>query len=162
MGVLAPVRGRPSTGASGRRDRKDAGRRYSVRTAGGGCREPVRIASFAQRETKGGACAGLRFHPNVSSVAIHNLVANGQSGSRALVFVIRVQALKQAEDAAAVFGGDADSVIAHAKDRRPVLIAGEDVDFWWSSRPPEFQRVVDELLKELHQAGGICANRRQP
>ena len=94
---------------------------------------------------------GCDSHPNPSTVAIDDPLADGQPDARARILLAAVQALKDQEDAILVLCVDADAVVADGKVPQVAFTLGVDVDFW-RRRAAKLQGVADQVLKNLGQA----------
>ena len=64
---------------------------------------------------KGRSLPDLRFHPDASSVAFHNLFADRQSDAGTGILLPAVKPLKDDEDALGVLRGNANAVVLTEK-----------------------------------------------
>ena len=69
-----------------------------------------------EREEKRRAFAELRFHPHRAAGLLDDPAADGQPDPGAGIFVARVEALEDGEDAMEILRLDADAVVANGKD----------------------------------------------
>src|SRR5262249_13173514 len=77
--------------------------------------------SFLQGEIEGRPPTGGRLDPDFAMVALDDLLDDRQArAGAAAVLVAAVQALEDAEHGVLVLFRDADAVVAHVEDRRPV------------------------------------------
>ena len=79
-------------------------------------------------EAKGGAVAHLGLHPDASSVAFDDSLADRQAHARARVLVAPVQAVEDLEDSPGMFRSDADAVVPDGEDPGLVLPLCTDVN----------------------------------
>src|SRR3954462_12236492 len=118
--------------------------------------------SFLQGEIEGRPLAGGGLDPDSAMVALDDLLDDRQArAGAAAVLVAAVQALEDAEHGVVVFFRDADAVVAHVEDRRPVrILPPADLD-------PFLRLVVvlhgvdDEVVEDLAHADAVGTHRRQ-
>src|ERR1039458_10476459 len=107
------------------------------------------VTSNGNREVKRGAAPGLRFHPDATPTALHDLLADGQPDARAGVLFVGVQPLEDREDTLGILGLDSDAVIADGKNPFISLLLGRNVNP--GRLDVELDGVPDQVLKQLHQ-----------
>src|ERR1700682_2329533 len=66
-------------------------------------------------ELEAGTGAGLRLHPDLPAIALHDLLADGQADAVTRIFSAGVQTLKDNKNVFRILGRDPDSVIVHAE-----------------------------------------------
>src|SRR3954454_13807507 len=118
--------------------------------------------SFLQGEIEGRPLAGGRLDPDSAMVALDDLLDDRRArAGAAAVLVAAVQALEDAEHGVAVLFRDADAVVAHVEERRPVrALPPADLD-------PLLRLVVvlhgvdDQVLEDLADADAVGAHRGQ-
>src|ERR1043166_7732651 len=93
-------------------------------------------------EIEGGATFRHRFHPDASTVTLHNFLADGQTDTRTGIRAAAVQTLKQHENAFRVFRCNTDAIVAHGELPEAVAFGHADVNLR-NSVAAEFYRVGD-------------------
>src|SRR4051794_20490286 len=88
--------------------------------------------------------------PDAPAVAVHYALADGEADAGALVFLARVEALEDLEDAVRVARLDPDPVVADREAPPGALLLRVDLDARWL-RATELQRVGQEVLEHLSQ-----------
>src|SRR6266566_3557041 len=112
------------------------------------------------RKHKRRSFSGLCFHPDLSSVAFHDLSANGQADARARILLGGVQALKHLKDTFGILWSDADSVVLNGKEPLVTVWFGSHMDFR-RAFVAVFDGVPNQVLEQLHKLPGICEDWRQ-
>src|SRR5262249_11999024 len=85
-------------------------------------------ASVRQGDVESGTLIERRFQPHTALMILHDLTANGESESGALVLLIAVKAFERIEDLLVIPGVDSDPVVANAEDPLPACEPGFHVD----------------------------------
>src|ERR1022692_1043506 len=118
------------------------------------------LAVSRNTEEKCRSMSGCGLHPDLASVALHNFLADGEPDASAGKLFGTVQALEEDENALGVLRLDANAVITHRKD--PAVSFPDCGNVHPGRvRAPEFDAIADQVLKELHQLGGIRLDYRQ-
>src|SRR5271163_121485 len=100
-----------------------------------------------QGELESGAGTRLRLGPDLSTVELDDLLADGQADAVARVFTAGVQTLKGKKDAFQILGGNSDSVILHAEE--PVFAGFFNIHGNYRLRfVAELDGVADEILED--------------
>src|SRR2546421_248175 len=109
----------------------------------------VQWAAMGNGELEGSAAPGFRFHPDSSTLALDNLLAQRQTDASAGNF-LSVQPFEHAEDAVFVLRFDTDSIVPHCKTPRFRIFLRRDVD---GGRFPGsvLDRIGNQVLEKLHQ-----------
>src|SRR6266436_677316 len=68
-----------------------------------------------QGELEAGTGTGLRFHPDLSAIALDDFFADGQADAVSRIFRARVQTLEDNEDVFRELRRNSNSVIAHGE-----------------------------------------------
>src|SRR5207248_129685 len=103
-----------------------------------------------QGEEEGAALVQHRFDPDATAVALDDLLADAQAETCPRILRARVHATfltNFLEEFFQVVRLDADAIVPHSEQPRPVLRLGADVD---PDRPvaAEFEGIVDEVLQD--------------
>src|SRR2546430_5063964 len=86
---------------------------------------------------------------------LHDTLADGQPHARPGIFRTIVQPLKNLEYPSAVFRIQAYSVVTHAELPFTIVLLRPDMQHWrsWTF---EFNRVVNQILKNLRDLSIVC------
>src|SRR5258708_22816413 len=71
-------------------------------------------ASIGNTENESGAAARCGLQPNAAAMAFGNFLADGQTDAGARILCLGMQALKNHEDALAMFGSYTNAIVTHA------------------------------------------------
>src|ERR1035441_3755209 len=118
------------------------------------------LAGSRNTEEKRRSMSGFGLHPDLASVALYNFFADGEPDASAGKLFGTVQALEEGENALVILRLHANAVIPHRKD--PAVSFPDCGNVHPGRvRAPEFDAIADQVLKELHQLGGIRLDYRQ-
>src|SRR5258707_7146900 len=112
-------------------------------------------ASIGNAESESGAAARCGLQPNAAAVPLGNFFANGQADAGAGVLRLGMEALKNHEDALAMFGSDTDAIVTHGNIPAARGSLGTDVNCS-GLVPPGFDRVANEILQDLAKLQFVC------
>src|SRR5579885_1919020 len=122
---------------------------------------PLLTISLGQREIKCRTLAGFRFDPDAAPVRLDDLLADGQPDAGAGVFFAGMQALEDLEDPLVVPRIDPDPIVVDGKKPLSVASFRRNVD-GGRGLSPEFDRIADQILKQLHQLEFVAGHDSQP
>ncbi len=103
---------------------------------------------------------GLRFDVNLTAMLFDDAFACRQSDSRSRVLFSRVQFEKRSEYFSEMLVGDSDSVVSDGHDTGFADLHRRQFDRRCRFRQMEFQRIGDEVLKELDERRLVAIDRR--
>src|SRR6266403_2259135 len=105
-------------------------------------------ASIGNAESESGAAARSGLQPNAAAVPLGNLFTDSQADAGAGALRLGMEALKNHEDALAMFGSDTDAIVTHGNIPADCGSIRTDVNSC-GLVPPEFDRVANEVLQDL-------------
>src|SRR5438309_1111642 len=115
--------------------------------------------TLRQREIENGALPREGLHPNAAAITLDNTLANGEADTGSRVRV-PMEPLENAEDLLSVLGLDADSVVPYREEPFAGPPLGIHTDPGRLFRTAVLDRVTDQVLEQLNQAGLVRANGR--
>lgn len=108
-----------------------------------------------KRKVEDGSPVWSGLEPDLAAVPLDDSLADRESDSGALVFLLRVEALKDLEHALALGRVDSDPVVTYRQEPTAGLHSRPDV-YLGSAIAPELDGVAQEVLKQLAQLGRIA------
>lgn len=107
-------------------------------------------------QTKHRTFTRLTFNLNKSLMIFHRTLHNGQTNTRALIFVARMEALEKLEDLVGILGVEADAVVCdvdHLEFRKRIagwnFVMMRNGNHGSAIRRLEFDRVAENIQKHL-------------
>ena len=101
-----------------------------------------------QRELKSRTVGAIRLDPDLSPIALDNLLADGKPNAIARILGASVQPLEDDKNIVDVFGRYADAVVAYAEKPMRVALLGLHGNFGRLAAA-ELDRVPNQILQEL-------------
>jgi hypothetical protein len=101
----------------------------------------------AQRKVERCALADFGLDPNLTAVALNDLLAERQADTGPFVLFTRVEPLKDDEDAILVLALDTNPIIAHRQAHHTVAPFGLDPHARLYTGPLELDGVADQILE---------------
>src|SRR5258708_504110 len=117
-------------------------------------------ASIGNAESERGTAARCGLQPNAAAVPLGNFFANGQTDAGAWILRFGVQALKNHEDALAMFGSYTNAVVTHGNIPTGRRLFRTDVNDC-GAVAAEFDSVANEVLHDLAKLQLVCQDYRE-
>src|SRR5260370_26956212 len=107
-----------------------------------------RPAPIGNTENESGAAARCGLQPNAAAMAFGNFLADGQTDAGARILCLGMQALKNHEDALAMFGSYTNAIVTHGNVPTGRRLFRADVNDC-GAVAAEFDSVSNEVLHDL-------------
>src|SRR5580692_632903 len=121
----------------------------------------LRRKCVRKRKQKRRTLTLLRLQPDLSSLPLHNLLADGKTDSVPRIVLSALQSLKHLKNPLEMPRFDADPVVAHAKDPLAAAALGRYLNDRRSIRPPELDRIADQILEQARHLRVVAPDFRQ-
>src|SRR5579884_741120 len=122
---------------------------------------PAASSSDGDGEPEGRSEPRFGFHPDPAVIEVDDSLTDGQANAGTGILIAGMQTFEEAKNSLLILRLNADSVVADGEDPVSVMPVRANVDGRRALRAAVFDRVADQILKNLLQVRGAHGNEWQ-